>query len=199
MTESETGTDRVEVDADVTRNGNAQNAVRTMLPVMESSIDQHTALSRIAKKLTIFERWYAGISSPPVIKTTELYFKPYFLTPARQRKRFGINNFEEMQIYISVDGLTGVASVLRDPPECGEVPHEDLQARGHILDPAISEERALNRTQRRQTHVEVRTKSQVKLEGSPVLIYKPIWFIELEARRRRRFAVDSVNGYVLQE
>lgn len=199
MTESWSGAGRGESGVEVSPSASAEDGSGTLLSVMETSVDEDSALSRIEKKLTIFERWYAGIASPPVIKTTELYFKPYFLTSARQRKRFGINNFEDMQIYISVDGLTGVASVLKDPPECSDVPHVELRERGHILEPAISDDRALNRTQRRQTHVEVRTKSRVHLEGSPVLVYKPIWLIELEARRRRRFAVDSVNGYVLQE
>lgn len=171
------------------------------LHVLETRLSADEADARALRQLSPGARWFAGIARGAEIRERSLYYKPYYFTLCLQSKRFGIKRFEEAEIYISVDGLSGIASVYREQPDWVEVDRIALPGEATVLAPTVSSTEVVQNTDRRRAHLQVRHKCSVSLIWEePLLVYKPIWLVTIAGKRRdRRCAVDAYSGYVLQE
>ena len=185
-----------------TESGSGKTARRgaQQLHVIETRVAEGELAERLAGKITPLAKLVSGIPSVPAIERSELYLKPYYFSTCLQKKRFGISNFEEAEIQVSVDALTGVASVYEHQPHWDGVRRQDLPAGTTLIEPQLTADDAADKTLRKATHLQVRHKCEVRIVSEPFLVYKPIWLVTVLGRKgSKRYAVDAFTGYVLQE
>ncbi len=169
--------------------------------IIEMRVHREEAGRRVLRRLGFADRVFAGIGGNAELREVSLYYKPYYFTLCLQSKRFGIKRFEEAEIYVSVDGLSGVASVYREQPDWVGATRAELPADATALAPTVTPADAVQKTDRRRAHLQVRHKCSVStLWEEPLLVHKPIWLVTVAGKRRdKRYAVDAYTGYVLQE
>lgn len=157
----------------------------TQLRTLSSTDAERQATDRFSQKMRNL------VGRDHDVTQTELRYKPYYQFDATLRKKIFRGEDDVYRGAIVVDSLTGVARpLLKDQVETAT---EQVPV-GKVLEPEIDAKTAHSRANRNRIQVQQRESGKIELGEDAVLVYKPLWLVELDGGDVK--VVDATNGQV---